>query len=128
MLLKLDLAQAQILSKALVRYLESAAGQEVAGGNVTVAKQLLEQANAYMADPDQQAAEQTAAEREERQRKAIEGLIEHFTRLDQERRRLASERRAAEEARRADAEETLRKSAEALKAASVSLFSRRRRE
>jgi hypothetical protein len=128
MLLKLNLAQARMLSEALAQYLESPAGQEVAGGNVTVAERLLKELNAYMADPDQQAAEQTAAEREERQRKAIEGLLEHFTRLDQERRRLASERRAAEEARRADAEERLRKSAEALEAASVSLFSRRRRE
>jgi hypothetical protein len=36
MLLKLNPAQVQVLSEALVQYLEGAAGQGIAGGNVTL--------------------------------------------------------------------------------------------
>ena len=51
MLLKLNPAQVQVLSEALVQYLEGAAGQGIDGDNVTLAEPLLERLSAYMADP-----------------------------------------------------------------------------
>jgi hypothetical protein len=87
MLLKLNPAQVQVLSEALVQYLEGAAGQGIEGGNVTLAERLLERLSAYMADPDQQAAERGAAADQEMMRKA-DRTIEHHAHLKQEREEL----------------------------------------
>jgi hypothetical protein len=109
--LHLNLAQSQVLSQALVQYLDEGAvehpwwfrwcrvrynlGQGVEGGNVTLAERLLEQVSAYIADPDQPAAER-AAEKvdqacEEMMHKAIERMIEYQARVKQERRALVDE-------------------------------------
>jgi hypothetical protein len=85
--LHLNLAQSQVLSQALVQYLEGAGGKGIEGGNVTLAERLLERLSAYMADPDERAAEQ-AAERgaaadQEMMRKA-DRAIEHHARLKPE--------------------------------------------
>ena len=91
MLLKLNQAQVQVLSEALVQYLEGAAGQGIAGSNVTLAERLLERLSAYMADPDERVVEQVdergAAADQERMRKA-DRTIEHRARLKQEREEL----------------------------------------
>ena len=87
MLLKLNQAQVQVLSEALAQYLEGAAGQGIEGGNVTLAERLLKRLTAYMADPDQQAAERGAAADQEMMCKA-DRTIEHHARLKQEREEL----------------------------------------
>ena len=92
MLLKLNQAQVQVLSEALVQYLEGAAGQGIDGANVTLAEPLLlERLSAYMADPDERVVEQVdergAAAEQERMRKA-DRTIEHRARLKQEREEL----------------------------------------
>ena len=87
-MLKLNQAQVQVLSEALVQYLEGAAGKGIEGGNVTLAERLLERLSAYMADPAaEQAAERGAAADQEMMRK-VDTTIEHYARLKQEREEL----------------------------------------
>ena len=91
MLLKLNQAQVQVLSKALVQYLEGPAGQGIEGGNVTLAERLLECLSAYMTDPYERAAEQVAergAEADQEMMRKADRAIEHHARLKQERQEL----------------------------------------
>jgi hypothetical protein len=84
MLLKLNQAQVQVLSDALVQYLQGAGGQGIAGDKVTLAERLLERLNERAPE---QAAQRGAAADPEVMRKA-DRTIEHHARLKQEREEL----------------------------------------
>ncbi len=109
MLLKLNQAQVQVLSDALVQYLQGAGGRGIAGDKMTLAERLLERLNERAAE---QAAQRGAAADQEVMRKA-DGTIEHHARLKQVREELIdktiAERIAADRASLERHQEMMRK-------------------